>query len=199
MYEVYMLNRPVLFTENANTKAFDLVINEPSKQNLIELPQLLRDSPQLSGVNLTSKDPSALWMEFCLLYQEVLAAGCVVKNKQNQYLWIERNGKWDLPKGKVEPNETIEEAAIREVTEETGVESLTLIQEIGKTYHTYEEGGHPILKTTFWFLAQHEGGASTGAPQLEEGITAIHWENHPLNPTARAKAYPSILQLVDQI
>lgn len=199
MYEVYMLNRPVVFSENANNTASDLVIHEPSKQNLIELPQLLRDGTHLTSVNLTSENPSALWMEFCMLYREVLAAGCVVVNNEKEYLWIERNSKWDLPKGKVESNESIEEAALREVTEETGIDRLTLVRQIGKTYHTYEEGGHPILKTTFWFLAQHNGGATPGAPQLEEGITAIHWEKHPLNPSARSKAYPSILHLVDQL
>ena len=39
----------------------------------------------------------------------------------DQILFIMKNGKWDLPKGKIEQNETKEEAAVREISEETGL------------------------------------------------------------------------------
>jgi 8-oxo-dGTP pyrophosphatase MutT (NUDIX family) len=147
---------------------------------------------------LLSSNPEALWMNFCYGYREILAAGCVVRNQEGAYLWIERNGKWDLAKGKVEPEEKIEDAAVREVEEETGIGRLTLVGDLGKTYHTYEENGVPLLKTTFWFLAEHAGGNTPGAPQTIEGITGVHWLPAPAPDHVCSGAYPSILTLMDR-
>jgi 8-oxo-dGTP pyrophosphatase MutT (NUDIX family) len=198
MYEVYIMNRPVFFQENTPTDAHSLVIREPDKSTLDALPNLIRQHPDLNGVVLLSSNPEALWMNFCYGYREILAAGCVVRNQEGAYLWIERNGKWDLAKGKVESDEKIEDAAVREVEEETGIGQLTLVGDLGKTYHTYEENGVPVLKTTFWFLAEHAGGNTPGAPQTIEGITGVHWLPGPAPDHVRSGAYPSILALMDR-
>lgn len=198
MYEVYIMNRPVFFQENTPTDAHSLVIREPDKSTLDALPNLIRQHPDLNGIVLLSSNPEALWMSFCYGYREVLAAGCVVRNREGACLWIERNGKWDLAKGKVEPDEKIEDAAVREVEEETGIGQLTLTGDLGKTYHTYEENGVPILKITFWFLAEHAGGNTPGAPQTVEGITGVHWLPAPVPAAVRNGAYPSILALMDR-
>ncbi len=198
MYEVYIMNRPVFFQENTPTDGHSLVIREPDKSTLDALPNLIRQHPDLTGIVLLSSNPEALWMNFCFGYREILAAGCVVRNQEGAYLWIERNGKWDLAKGKVEPEEKIEDAAVREVEEETGIGQLTLAGDLGKTYHTYEENGVPVLKTTFWFLAEHAGGNTPGAPQTIEGITGVHWLPAPAPHQVRSGAYPSILALMDR-
>ena len=192
------MNRPVFFQENTPTDAHSLVIREPDKSTLDALPNLIRQHPDLNGIVLLSSNPEALWMNFCYGYREILAAGCVVRNQEGAYLWIERNGKWDLAKGKVEPDEKIEDAAVREVEEETGIGQLTLVGDLGKTYHTYEENGVPVLKTTFWFLAEHAGGNTPGAPQTIEGITGVHWLAAPAPDQVRSGAYPSILALMDR-
>ena len=199
MYEVYILNRPVIFTENAEAKQNDLVINEPKKKQLQELPNLLRQQTSINGVTLASKDVETLWMNFCILYKEVLAAGCVVENQSGAFLWIERNSRWDLPKGKVEPGESIEEAAKREVTEETGIDRISLAGHLQTTYHTYEEAGTPILKTTFWFHALHDGEDTKGVPQSAEGITDVQWKFRPFGDELLNNTYPSILDLVSSI
>ena len=54
----------------------------------------------------------------------VRAAGCVVHDDAGNMLLISRNNRWDLPKGKVEPGETLLQAALREVEEETGITPL---------------------------------------------------------------------------
>jgi len=198
MYEVYIMNRPVIFQEKANVSERSLVIREPSNRTVKELPQLIRQHTEIESFVLLSDNPEQLWMQFCYAYKEVLAAGCVVQNEHNAFLWIERNGKWDLPKGKVEPGEGIEEAAVREVEEETGIGALTLQADLGKTYHTYEEGGIPILKTTFWFKAHHEGGATAGTPQTVEGITGVHWKPLPFDVEILNQTYPSIRALVER-
>ncbi len=199
MYEVYMLNRPVLFIEKWTGSDSSFVLNEPDNKSLKDLPAMLRKHPHIERIELTASDVESLWMRYCMMYREVLAAGCVVENKCGDLLWIERNGKWDLPKGKVEQFESIEQAALREVTEETGIGKLTIVSELGKTYHTYDENGSPILKTTFWFHARHDGDQSRGAPQAEEGITSVKWHAQPTDVSILQKAYPSLIQLVQSL
>ena len=87
---------------------------------------------------------------------------------------------------------------MREVEEETGIGQLTLTGDLGKTYHTYEENGVPILKITFWFLAEHAGGNTPGAPQTVEGITGVHWLPAAVPAAVQNNAYPSILALMDR-
>ena len=78
------------------------------------------------------------WESFCAGYKLIEAAGGLVYNDKNQILMIFRNGKWDLPKGKLEVGENIEQCAIREVEEECGVSGLTITQQLQKTYHKWE-------------------------------------------------------------
>ena len=89
-------------------------------------------------------------------------------------LMIFRNGKWDLPKGKLEIDEDIKTCAMREVEEECGITGLSIIQKLIDTYHTYELKGEKILKQTFWFK-MNTNFNSILKPQTEEGITEVVW------------------------
>lgn len=107
----------------------------------------------------------------------VRAAGGIVTAPDGTMLLIQRNGRWDLPKGKVEPGETLLQAALREVEEETGIQvesNATASKNIPiKTYHIFNLYGGWHLKQTSWFPMTAE--KQTGTPQQEEGITAIEW------------------------
>lgn len=107
----------------------------------------------------------------------VRAAGCVVHDDAGNMLLILRNGRWDLPKGKVESGETLLQAALREVEEETGIAPLptTRYPLPIKTYHTFNLYGGWHLKQTSWFDAHVVGGKPVGKPQDEEGITDVVW------------------------
>ncbi len=107
-------------------------------------------------------------------YEYVHAAGGVVENGNGERLMIVRNDRADLPKGKVEQGETLAEAALREVSEETGLTALTLGPLLTKTYHIYNLYGGWHLKQTSWFL-MHATENQQFAPQHEEGITACEW------------------------
>ena len=89
------------------------------------------------------------WDIFCADYSLIEAAGGVVYNNDNKYLMIFRNGKWDLPKGQLDQNESIKECAIREVEEECGISGLNILNALQDTYHTYEIKGRKILKRTY--------------------------------------------------
>jgi len=114
------------------------------------------------------------WESFCANYMLIEAAGGLVYNDKNQLLMIFRNGKWDLPKGKMEVGENTEQCAIREVEEECGVSGLIITQQLQKTYHTYEINGQKILKCTYWF-EMNSSFKGNLVPQIKEGITAVVW------------------------
>ena len=114
------------------------------------------------------------WESFCANYLLIEAAGGLVYNNSNQLLMIFRNGKWDLPKGKLEVGENIKECAIREVEEECGVLGLSIAKPLQDTYHTYEINEQKILKRTYWF-EMSTGFKGELIPQNEEGITKVVW------------------------
>ena len=106
----------------------------------------------------------------------VRAAGCVVSDAEGNRLLIRRNGRWDLPKGKVEPGETLLQGALRETLEETGIEALPQppFRPL-KTYHIFNLYGGWHLKQTSWFAATTAGRRPQGRPQGDEGITETAW------------------------
>ncbi|MBQ4408600.1 MAG: NUDIX domain-containing protein [Bacteroidales bacterium] len=105
----------------------------------------------------------------------VEAAGGYVLNALGQSLVIVRNGLYDLPKGKIEPGEDPETAAVREVNEETGV-SPKIDRKLIDTYHFYRWGDEKevTIKKTHWYLMTLLGNQAT-KPQTEEGITSCIW------------------------
>jgi len=144
----------------------------------IETALDILENSSCKSVNLYGEDPDKIWDDFHDSFTNIEAAGGIVKNDENKILFIYRLGKWDLPKGKLEPNESLEHAAVREVEEETGIENLKLQNFIGSTYHTYKEreNNAQILKTTFWYLMKSTDSKEL-IPQTEEGITKVEWKS----------------------
>ena len=134
------------------------------------------------------------WDVFCAQHILVEAAGGLVYNTENQLLMIFRNGKWDLPKGKIELGENICQCAIREVSEECGVKNLKIIKKIAETYHTYELEGQPILKRTFWYMMNTDYDAKLVA-QIDEGITKVEWVNKEDIAKKLEKSYGNIMDI----
>ena len=146
---------------------------------------------------LQGDDVEHMWRDFCSHYQLIEAAGGVVVNSKREVLWILRNGKWDLPKGKVELGEKVEDAAIREVEEECAVRGISRGALLEVTYHTYSHNSEAILKKTHWY-AMTCSSDQVLKPQLEEGITEVVWADKTKHLSCVSNTYTSIVELLKQ-
>lgn len=145
---------------------------------------------------LLTENPKALLGEIkksCLI---IKAAGGLVSSAKGNYLFIFRNKKWDLPKGKVEKGEKMKEAALREVEEECGVKINTNNEKLCKTYHVYTLGAKIVLKKTNWYNMTVKGEPKL-IPQKEEGITKASWLSKTELEPVVTNTYPSIMDVLE--
>jgi 8-oxo-dGTP pyrophosphatase MutT (NUDIX family) len=130
-------------------------------------------------------------------YELLDAAGGVVLNENKHVLMIYRLGVWDLPKGKAENGETIQETAQREVEEECSIE-VSLRKEFYISYHTYLHKNRRVLKRTYWYNMDLVSDANM-APQKEENIEKIKWMNRKQMHKAMLLTYSSIQNVLDHV
>lgn len=129
--------------------------------------------------------------------KKIIAAGGLVENEHGDLLMIYRRDKWDLPKGKLDKGETIENCAIREVEEETGLHQIERGKLIGITYHEYFDKylNKDVEKETHWY-AMKAPGIQKLIPQTEEDITAICWVNKKDIKEKLNNSFPSIIDVI---
>jgi 8-oxo-dGTP pyrophosphatase MutT (NUDIX family) len=177
MYKVFFNERIVLLTDDF-IRNFQLKHGLFYKyRNVEDLKELLAFYWKLKRIDtlfIFHHDIEELRERFKSCFQEVYAAGGLVRNKEGKYLIMKRREKWDLPKGKVNRNETFEQAAIREVTEECGLHGLEITGPLLSTYHSYFLDEQIILKRTSWFEMVYMGHEEP-VPEQDEDITEIHW------------------------
>ncbi len=128
---------------------------------------------KIYSITITLKDYNSVLKQVKKMFKIVKAAGGVVKNKNDEILFIYRMKKWDLPKGKLDKGETILECAKREVQEETMVD-VECKDKIVSTWHTYTRNKKYVLKKTTWFrmLCLDD---SKMKPQKKEKIEKVEW------------------------
>lgn len=161
--DVLDLNSPCMVVFNPSAER----IRDIMDQFIIsEFPYLLIQGNE--AMNLT---------HFKKAFKTIKAGGGVVRNSKDEFLFIYRHKKWDLPKGKCEEKEEIEECAVREVMEETGLTQIQLEEPLLVTYHCYLEE-QLYLKETHWYSMRTNDFFVE--PQQEEGITKVIWV-HPHN------------------
>lgn len=128
----------------------------------------------------------------------VKAGGGLMQNEKHEVMLIFRRGKWDLPKGKLDKGESLEECAIREVKEETGLKQVKLVSPLTTTYHTYHEGARFILKESYWYKMTTSGGEKL-VPQTAEGIEEIRWVKPQKLKEYYAECYPSVVDVLQMV
>ena len=143
----------------------------------LEIALDLLENTSCPEINVYGENTGEMWEDFTHMFKIVDAAGGIVTNAEGKILFIYRLGKWDMPKGKIEKGESMEQAAVREVMEETSLKEIELQSFVNNTLHVYKERtGERVLKTTYWFLMSYSG-VHDPLPQLEEGITEVAWKN----------------------
>lgn len=196
MYEVFYLDKVFLFGREAlsNSKADYFIDFENNENHWNLIRQFMKDNDSRRCICQASEAKKGLEL-FSSFFHHVEAAGGLVENDQDEWLLIKRWEMWDLPKGKMEHHENTQEAAVREVSEETGLQDMTIIEKLCNTWHMYERNNRICLKKTHWFRMFAKGKQQL-TPQLEEDITQAIWVSKALARGYLKKSYPTLARLV---
>jgi 8-oxo-dGTP pyrophosphatase MutT (NUDIX family) len=194
MYKVFVNDKPLFLTNEISKETdFQLFLLES-----IDIEQLIIKMYQnkIQKASLYYPDEAELMRVFKSKIPVSKAGGGLVYNNNGDVLFIFRDGKWDLPKGGTEKGEEIEQTAMREVEEETGVNNLEIVQKLQKTYHVFKRNGIFRLKITHWFEMK---STFNGIPQgqIEEGIEKAVWLNPEQVKEALLNSYENIKLLFE--
>lgn len=196
MDKIYFDNR-VMYLSDKNSNKSE---NTYAFSTQSHLQQLIldfdSDSHQMEDIEITHPDLQELQEAVKECFENIPAAGGFVRNFDDDVLIMFRRGKWDLPKGKIEKGETPEDAAIREVQEETGLDRLLVRSDLGSTYHTYWMKGRHVLKRTYWYSMKHVSREIEKLnPQIEEDIVEVKWMNPSIKEVVFKNTYPSVIDV----
>lgn len=195
-YKVFINAKRIVLTAKKpkSPDAHVLPLSDTSFSDILNYFQ--KHSPK--KIYLLGNDKRTLMHYFKIKLPVTQAGGGLVRNALGQTLFIFRKGKWDLPKGKIDRGETIEEGARREVKEETGVKKLKIQGLAGMTYHIFKRNDIYQLKETFWF---YMNTSYTGdlKPETKEDITKAVWKSENETQKVIEKTYPNIKHLFAQI
>ncbi|CAM4045045.1 NUDIX hydrolase [Gillisia limnaea] len=189
MYKVFVNDIPIILSTNKdignNYSSFPI--------KTVKLKQIIKriNEGELLYVNLYHDNEEKLLKHLMKKLKVVTAAGGMVYNDQKEILFIYRNKRWDLPKGKVEDGESLEESAIREVMEETGVRDLEIVRFLRKTYHVFKRKDKYRLKVTHWY-EMYSPYTGDLIPEHAEGIKKAKWKNFAKSQKALTKSYSNI-------
>jgi len=191
MYKVFIENKAVIFK-----------INKESKEAYLTRKEIWNNiswlcSTNMDGIVFEIKNEKSFWKIF-KAHKYIEAAGGLVERK-GKFLFIKRNNVWDIPKGKLEKNEKIKVAAIREVEEECGLTKPKIKQHLIDTFHTYYIKGKPYLKRTFWFWMKEGKTKTKLIPQTEEGITKVKYLSPKKFEKVKENTYQSIIEVINKL
>lgn len=193
MLQIFYKEKPIIISDKKSDLKNSLIIDPELVENL-DLLKLLTKK-KINSIGVFSNEFELIINIFKKKFPEIIAAGGKVINNKSEILFIYRNKKWDLPKGKAEKNEIISETALREVEEETGIKNLSIIKPLDKTYHIFKRGGKNYLKTTYWFEMKSDFNGKF-KPQKKEGITRVEWIGIENLSSVLPKSYANIRLLI---
>jgi len=197
MYKVFCNQKPIFLKTDIEEITDEFPLLYAKYTSVYSLMKALK-SKKVSGINLYHPKREKLEIHFLKLFPMVEAAGGLVEHKNGRLLFIYRNNKWDLPKGKIEKKEIISEAAMREVSEETGVLNLIVSKPLPTTYHIYNANGRYKLKLTHWFLMKTKYALPL-IPQIDENIQKAEWKTIDEIPDLFENAYENIKIVVNAV
>ena len=194
MLQIFYKEKPIIISDKKSDLKNSLIIDLELLENLDILKLLTKK--KINSIGVFSNEFKFVINIFKKKFPEIIAAGGKVINNKSEILFIYRNKKWDLPKGKAEKNEIISKTALREVEEETGIKNLSIIKPLEKTYHIFKRGGKNYLKTTYWFEMKSDYNGKF-KPQKKEGITRVEWIGVENLSYILPKSYANIRLLIN--
>lgn len=197
MYKVHFENRFILISpEPDRLQKYGLFYKFNDTKELYKIIADFQSDKSVNSVNVYGPDIKHIWKIFRIYFTEVGAAGGLVRHTSGRYLFIEKKGKLDLPKGHIEDGEEPETCALREVSEECGITGQSIIKPINPSYHTYSWEGISYLKKTSWFLMKYDGEMIINPP-LSEGITKVQWLFPDELNFIKSSAWLSLMDLIN--
>ena len=193
-YKIYINANSLLVTDMASAPTKEITQLDTKGFDFLSFYKNLDDTQGKAYVLVTS-DAKASFKKIKKDLVLIKAAGGLVRNAEGKYLFIFRNKRWDLPKGKVEKGEKMKEAGLREVEEECGVTIASNNEKLCRTYHIYELGNKIVLKKTNWYDMTVKGVPNL-VPQKEEGITKAEWLGANELDKVLDNTYPLILEVL---
>ena len=202
-YTIYFNQKPLVLSDSKTPHIEQLLqkpaivlhdqLNSKSVENMLKEMQ----QPTTGGGVFIHQPIDDLLQAFKKKMKVVEAGGGLVHTGEETVLLIFRNGKWDLPKGKLDEGESTYAAALREVQEETGLVNLQLEEPLTTTYHTYYQNNELILKKSHWFLMKSPQQQAL-VPQLEEGIEKCEWVRLDALAPFVENTHPSIIDVLQE-
>jgi 8-oxo-dGTP pyrophosphatase MutT (NUDIX family) len=197
MYKVHFENRYILISpEPDRLQKYGLFYKFYDTNELYKIIADFQGDKSITAINIYGPDIKHIWKIFRIYFTEVGAAGGLVMHKSGRYLFIEKKGKLDLPKGHIEKGEEPDACALREVSEECGIRGHLIVKPICPSYHTYSWEGISYLKKTSWFLMKYDGEMIT-KPQTSEGITKVQWLFPDELNLIKDNAWLSLMELIN--
>lgn len=197
MYKVHFENRfIVISSEPDRLQKYGLFHKFYATKELYNIIARFQSDTSIPSINIYGPDIRHIWKIFRIYFTEVGAAGGLVRHVSGKFLFIEKKGRLDLPKGHIEPDEEPEICAIREVSEECGISGHSIIKALEPSYHTYSWEGISYLKKTSWFLMRYEGEMIT-EPQINEGITKVEWLSPDELSRIKSTAWLSLMDMIN--
>jgi len=191
MYKVFLNDRMIVITASGNITINKPVVKFDKTTAISEIKEwfdsFVRDATP--KIYLVHPEPVHFFQQFKMAFRQLPAAGGVVRQNE-RLLFIFRRNKWDLPKGKIDDGENARQAALREVEEECGAHDLKIGEELSPSYHTYEQNGVRILKTTYWF--EMISAQEKFTPETEEDIEKVEWVDLSRKEIEDLDTYPNI-------
>ncbi len=201
--KIYFNNKPLILTNDSKSYIAEHAIAAGYAQFTGAFTRNFRlafehlEKPRTLGAIIEDISPESLQKELYELYEPIDAAGGVVQNEDGAVLMIYRRGKWDLPKGKRDDGENMGACALREVSEETGLNQLKLGDKICDTYHVYAQNGQNLLKCTAWYNMKGTVKEQL-IPQKEENIEEARWIHSKDMGPILYKSYEAIREVLTQ-
>lgn len=197
-YKVFINNRLIFFGQKQELPNIELAGADFQTISLLELPQIIaqiKTNTFEANYWVNHSNTEEAFKEFTSHFEVWSAAGGIVKNNKSEILMIHRFGKWDFPKGHLEEGESVMAGAVREVIEETGIDTAKIITQLSCTYHIYSFHKDWIVKKTYWYIMQSDFQGKL-VPQMEEDILAAIWvPNYALHEYI-CKSYPALQFLI---